>query len=117
LLRIEESLSKECGAVLRSLQRRLEKQREQATAQLLGQQEALRSVVAWTPEAMETADWGLASVAERGQSNSTEKGWRWRLEARLLSVFVAFSLAARIIVRPKTSRVLSFTSLDRSRPH
>ena len=80
---------------------RSENPQRQARMLLQGHPVALRSVAELLPEAMETVSrW--ASVAERGQGNSTEKGSWWRLRARLLSVFVAFSLAARIIVRPNT---------------
>jgi hypothetical protein len=54
------------------------------------------------PVAMETAELDQASEVGREQSNSTEKGLPWKSKGRLLSVFVAFSVAARIIVRPKT---------------
>jgi hypothetical protein len=93
---------------------RPETQQQQGMVQLPAHPVALRFVVELLPGAMGTVSrW--ASVAG-GLSNSTEKGSRWRLRARLLSVFVAFSLAAKIIVRPKTFKVLSSTSLDRSRP-
>jgi hypothetical protein len=69
---------------------------------------ALRSVVELMPGAMETAELNLASVGGRERSNSTEKGLPWKSKGRLLSVFVAFSVAARITVRPKTLKVLSF---------
>ena len=78
-------------------------QPQQGAVQLLDHPAALRSVVELLPAAMETVSrW--ASVAGPGQGSSTERGSQWRLRARLLSVFVAFSLAARIIVRPKPLR-------------
>jgi hypothetical protein len=74
------------------------------------------SVVKLMLEATEIGEMNQASVVGREQSNSTEKGLPWKLKGRLLSVFVAFSVAARITVRPKTVRSSVSTSLDRSRP-
>jgi hypothetical protein len=68
----------------------------------------LHSVEELMPGAMETAELAQASVVEPAQSNSTEKGLPWKSKGRLLSVFVAFSVAARIIVRAENRKVLSY---------
>ena len=83
---------------------------------VLGHPAASQFAVDWMLVAMETAEWMRASVVVREPGNSTERELPSRSKVRLLSVFVAFSVAARITVRPKTFKVLSSTSLDRSRP-
>jgi hypothetical protein len=45
---------------------------------------------------METAELGSAFVEGLEQDNSTEKGLLWKSKERLLSVFVAFIVAARM---------------------
>src|SRR5687768_872638 len=89
---------------------------QQASTTSLEEPAELQFVVELMPEAKETAQSDRASVAEPGQDNSTEKGSRWRLKARLLGVFVAFSYGGQNHRSAKTLEVLSLTSLDRSRP-